>query len=199
MILTPEIAIIDENTLAAMGLRDIMKGLMPDVMTKLFPCFEALIDDTPDMYKHYFVSADIYLNHTEFFSKRKYRTIVLSEGERPMFKDIPHLNVCQPLHLLCKSISILKKEGHDKTLSMHKAAKKKQYHEVDTILTKREIEVLRLVIKGYINKEVAKKLDIGLTTVITHRKNMIEKLGIKSVPELTIYAFLHGIITMDEM
>ena len=199
MILIPEIAIIDENTLAAMGLRDIMKGLMPDVMTKIFPRFEDLIDDTPDMYKHYFVSADIYLNHTDFFSKRKYRTIVLSEGERPMFKGIPHLNVCQPLRLLCQSIMLLKREGHKMTRSLHKVVAQNQYPEVDTILTKREIEVLRLIIKGYINKEIANKLFISLTTVITHRKNLTEKLGIKSVPELTIYAIAHGIISMDEI
>ena len=56
------------------------------------------------------------------------------------------------------------------------------------ILSNREIEVLSLVVQGYINKEIALKLNISLTTVITHRKNIMEKLGMKSVSALTIYA-----------
>ena len=46
-------------------------------------------------------------------------------------------------------------------------------------LSAREIEVLVLITKGLINKEIADKLNISLTTVITHRKNIVEKLGIK--------------------
>ena len=55
------------------------------------------------------------------------------------------------------------------------------------LLSAREIEVLVLITKGLINKEIADKLNISLTTVITHRKNITEKLGIKSVSGLTIY------------
>ena len=58
------------------------------------------------------------------------------------------------------------------------------------ILSAREIEVLVLITKGLINKEIADKLNISLTTVITHRKNITEKLGIKSVSGLTIYAVM---------
>ena len=43
------------------------------------------------------------------------------------------------------------------------------------ILSAREIEVLVLITKGLINKEIADKLNISLTTVITHRKNITEK------------------------
>ena len=44
-------------------------------------------------------------------------------------------------------------------------------------LSIREIEVLILITKGLINKEIADKLHISLTTVISHRKNITEKLG----------------------
>ena len=46
-------------------------------------------------------------------------------------------------------------------------------------LSVREIEVLILITKGLINKEIADKLNISLTTFISHRKNITEKLGIK--------------------
>jgi DNA-binding NarL/FixJ family response regulator len=66
-------------------------------------------------------------------------------------------------------------------------------------LSVREIEVLKLITKGFINKEIADKLNISLTTVISHRKNITEKLGIKSVPGLTIYAVMNGYIEADSI
>jgi len=60
-------------------------------------------------------------------------------------------------------------------------------------LTKRETEVLRLLTQGLLNKEIADKLGISLHTAISHRKNIISKLGIKTVSGLTIYAMMHGI------
>ena len=63
----------------------------------------------------------------------------------------------------------------------------------------REIEVLVLITKGLINKEIADKLNISLTTVISHRKNITEKLGIKSVSGLTIYAVMHGYVEADRI
>lgn len=59
-------------------------------------------------------------------------------------------------------------------------------------LSPREKEVLQLVAHGFMNKEIAERLQIGLTTVITHRKNLVNKLGIKTIPGLTVYAYTHG-------
>ena len=65
------------------------------------------------------------------------------------------------------------------------------------VLSDREIEVLALIAQGFINKEIADQLNIGLTTVITHRKNITEKLGMKSVSALTIYAVMHGYVDIN--
>ena len=67
------------------------------------------------------------------------------------------------------------------------------------ILTDREIEVMTLIVQGLINKEIADKLNIGLATVITHRKNIMEKLGMKSVSALTIYAVMHGYVDINKI
>lgn len=67
------------------------------------------------------------------------------------------------------------------------------------LLSMREIEVLVQLCKGFTNKEIADKLCIGLTTVITHRKNIQEKTGIKSLSGLTVYAILNGYITASEI
>ena len=56
------------------------------------------------------------------------------------------------------------------------------------ILSKREIEVLPLVAKGYGNKEIAEKLYISVKTVEAHKSKIMEKLQLKSRPELVEYA-----------
>ena len=65
------------------------------------------------------------------------------------------------------------------------------------ILSDREIEVMNLIVQGFINKEIADKLNIGLATVVTHRKNIMDKLGVKSVSALTIYAVMHGYVDIN--
>jgi DNA-binding NarL/FixJ family response regulator len=67
------------------------------------------------------------------------------------------------------------------------------------ILSDREIEVMSLIVQGFINKEIADKLNIGLATVITHRKNIMDKLWMKSVSALTIYAVMHGYVDINKI
>lgn len=61
-------------------------------------------------------------------------------------------------------------------------------------LSRRETDVLVLVAKGKTNKEIADALNVSIHTVISHRKNIIHKTGIKSVAGLTVYAILNGLI-----
>lgn len=66
-------------------------------------------------------------------------------------------------------------------------------------LSDREKEILISVAKGRINKEIAEEHHISIHTVITHRKNIIRKTGIKSVAGLTVYALLNNLIDMSEV
>jgi DNA-binding NarL/FixJ family response regulator len=63
------------------------------------------------------------------------------------------------------------------------------------LLTDREREILQLVAEGKANKEVAGLLNIGLTTVETHRTHILQKLGLHSVPELILYAVRKSIVS----
>jgi DNA-binding NarL/FixJ family response regulator len=71
--------------------------------------------------------------------------------------------------------------------------------DTDTELTKREIEVLQLITKGYSNKEIADQLFVSTHTIISHRKNISEKTGIKSASGMTMYAILKKIIDVNEI
>jgi DNA-binding NarL/FixJ family response regulator len=66
-------------------------------------------------------------------------------------------------------------------------------------LSERETDVLRLLVAGLPNKEIADKLNISTYTVITHRKNISHKTGIKSVSGLTIYAVVQNIISIENL
>ncbi|MCL1036447.1 response regulator transcription factor [Shewanella corallii] len=65
--------------------------------------------------------------------------------------------------------------------------------EKSTVLTTREQTVLRLLASGLNNKELARELDISVRTVETHRRNIKEKLGIKTSAGLVRYAIDHGL------
>lgn len=64
----------------------------------------------------------------------------------------------------------------------------------DVELSKRETDVLVAVAKGMMNKEIADQMNISIHTVISHRKNITRKIGIKSVSGLTVYALLNNLI-----
>lgn len=66
-------------------------------------------------------------------------------------------------------------------------------------LTERECEILVSVAQGLTNKEIADRHNISIHTVISHRKNITRKTGIKSVAGLTVYALLNNMIDQSDM
>ena len=76
---------------------------------------------------------------------------------------------------------------------------KRKNNDTTKILTVREKDILKLLLQGLSNKEVAGRLVISTHTVITHRKNIIEKTGIRSLSGLAIYALLNNICDMEQI
>jgi len=66
-------------------------------------------------------------------------------------------------------------------------------------LSGREKDILICVAKGMLNKEIADRFNLSIHTVITHRKNITRKTGIKTVAGLTVYALLNGLIDMSSV
>ncbi|MBO7396481.1 MAG: response regulator transcription factor [Bacteroidales bacterium] len=66
-------------------------------------------------------------------------------------------------------------------------------------LSAREKEILVCVAKGMLNKEIADKYCLSIHTVITHRKNISRKTGIKTVAGLTVYALLNNLIDINSV
>ncbi len=193
----PKIAIVDPNTLATMGLKQILQNVIPIMSVDVFGSMDDLADAGADNYFHYFVAISLVLEHRAFFCERKNKTIVLTTSTEPtgQLADFYCLCINLPEPELVKAILMLVQHAHGGGKNhppLPQALRTK-------ILSDREIEVLAFIVQGYINKEIADKLNIGLATVITHRKNIMDKLGMKSVSALTIYAVMQGYVDIHSI
>jgi DNA-binding CsgD family transcriptional regulator len=193
----PKIAIIDPNTLSALGLKAILQNVMPILTVDTFGSLSELQANDADSYFHYFSAMAVVLENMQFFNERKRKTIVLTLSLDTMsqLSDFHCLCINSPESELVRSLLMLEQHAHGKgeNLPPMPAVLNKK------ILSDREIEVMSLIVQGYINKEIADKLNIGLATVITHRKNIMDKLGMKSVSALTIYAVMHGYVDINKI
>ncbi|MCD6091084.1 MAG: helix-turn-helix transcriptional regulator [Bacteroidales bacterium] len=137
------------------------------------------------------VSAEI-LSNVNLSSFRNIQTIKLidfrpdyieadSANSELLFLDDTETSI---LHILKRNLALM-----DKNSSGNKS---------DSILSDRELDIVREVASGNTNKEIADKLFISTHTVITHRKNITRKLGIKTVSGLTVYALLNKLIKMGD-
>ena len=193
----PKIAIIDPNTLSVLGLKSILQHVMPIMTVDTFGSFLELSANHPEQYFHYFVAMNVVLENKSFFINNRRKTIVLtlSLDTTSQLSEFHSLCINVPESELVRSILMLEQHahGHGQNLpSMPKVLQQK-------ILSDREIEVMSLIVQGFINKEIADKLNIGLSTVITHRKDIMDKLGLKSVSALTIYAVMHGYVDINKI
>ena len=193
----PRIAILDPNTLAVLGLKNILQTVMPIADIVSFVSFEEFFLHNPDSFFHFFVSQIIVLEQRSYFESQRTKTIVLTISRNPnsQLSGFHSFRINVSEELLVKDLLKIVQYGHSggKNLPKFPNALTKN------LLSDREIEVLSLVVQGLINKEIANKLCISLTTVISHRKNIVEKLGMKSVSALTIYAVMHGYVDINKI
>ena len=216
----PSIAIVDPNTLAVLGLAHLIESVMPMIEIDSYGSFAELEASHPEHYFHYFVDMRVVLSHMEFFQAQRHKTIVLScsldDGSTSlgMFHT---LCVNQPEKQLLRSLLMLEQHAHAHGRNLPPMAMNGNVHarvlphgrmssvqrvegNGDTSqLSQREIEVMSLVVKGLINKEIADRLNLSLPTIVSHRKNVMAKLGVRSVSALTIYAVMHGYVDVNDI
>lgn len=211
-----EFAIVDANTLSGMGLKHILEGLIPMAEISVFHSQEELVMSQPERFVHYFVASGIFFEHAQYFINQPQRSIVLVQGNAyPHIAGLLTLNICQDEKDLVKSLLQLRDRGMAKVQQMKEGMPPHAMPphgmpsgcphshpapaQTKNILSSRETEVAVLLAKGFINKEVADKLNISLTTVISHRKNIMDKLNAKSLADIIIYVVMNGIVGVEEL
>lgn len=191
----PKIAIVDPNTLAAIGLKGVLQNVMPIMTVDSFGTFAELEMNHPEEYVHFFVAMTIVLDNRDFFLNYRHRTIVLTTSVESMMDGFHCLCINVPEKQLIRSLLSLQQSAHAHGRNLPPMPKVLQ----QKVLSDREIEVMNLIVQGFINKEIAEQLNIALSTVVTHRRNIMEKLGVKSVSALTIYAVTHGYVDISKI
>ncbi|MEG1611740.1 MAG: helix-turn-helix transcriptional regulator [Alistipes sp.] len=193
--LQPEIAVVTPTILTGLGLKSILEKIIPVATVEVFDSFDRLSEADPERFFHFFVSLPVFVEHNAFFAHHASKTILLV-NEMQNAGNQPSLNIAQSEEGLVRDILRLRQNPHRHE---HPIGAGTHPTYPTTPLSPREIEVLELLTQGHINKEIAEALHISITTVISHRKNIIEKLGIRSVSGLTLYAVTNGYVHIDTL
>lgn len=196
--MNPCFAIIDSNTLESIALKDILWELFNHVEIHTYSSMDTFIRDSNRHFVHFFVSSEMLFSNSEEFDTLRHMTTVMTEGQNPNIDTSGYqtLDISANEEEIVTRLMQLQKSGH------YGKVEPKSTNESGLLknkLSDREKEVLRLMVKGLINKEIAKELDISTTTVIFHRNNICDKLGTRSIGKLTIYAVLSGIVSIKEI
>lgn len=97
-------------------------------------------------------------------------------------------------NILLPTVRALERRGRRVITDYHQ-----EQEEVHETLSEREIDVLKQLVNGLSNKEIADVLCISTHTVISHRKNIANKLNIRSTAGLTIYAIVNSIVRVEDL
>lgn len=176
---TINVTIVVRDSVVAVGLKYLLCNLFD---------IEARVCNSADALKNDDANADLYIADSEqfaaypgFFIPRRMKLLVLSDRDECDDGTGYLLNRYASEPELVKQL----------TKAVEQARETKN---TGNDLSVREIDVLCLVARGLTNKEIADKLNISVNTVLSHRKNITSKLGIRSVSGLSVYAMMNGYI-----
>ena len=188
-----QIAIILNDTLQCIGVQSLLDEYFSPVSIYTYQMFAELEVEENISFDYFFTDTDTFVLNSEFFLPRRNKTIVFThagyirEGQNIPFADL-HINIRQSKDFIINRLS--KFFNSESQNDINKNTKD---------LSFREVDVLQLIVKGITNKEIADKLNISLNTVLSHRKNIISKLGIKTVSGLTYYAIMNGFASSEDI
>ncbi len=192
--MNPCLAIIDHNTLSRSALHNIITEAFGNIEVYSYGDMDSFIRDSNRHFIHFFVSSDILFRHIDEFETLQNQTTVMCEGQNRRFEAAGYnvLDISQSVKEITGKLTVIKLVSRYEEV-LPKATK------ISGALSSREKEVLRLMVKGLINKEIAQELGVSLPTAIFHRNNICDKLQTRSIGRLTIFAVMSGIIDINEI
>ena len=193
----PCFAIIDRNTLSYVALKHVLQDMFNHVDVFAYNTIDQFIRDSNRHFVHFFVSSDILFCNAEEFDTLKDETTVIHTGtsRNLQINGYRVLDVSLPEDKIVEQLQHLQSTGkYSSRLVQSKSAE-----DITSKLSQREKDVLKLIVKGKLNKEVADELKISLPTAIFHRNNICEKLQTRSVGRLTVMAVLSGLVEINEI
>ncbi|WP_173918305.1 response regulator transcription factor [Halobacillus sp. Marseille-Q1614] len=111
-----------------------------------------------------------------------------------ILKNAPHQELVQAIRQVAGGAAYLFPSATKRLMEEYAEKMKSEGADSYSLLSDREREVLALVAKGYANKEIAENLIISVKTVEAHKAHIMEKLSLKTRPELVQYAWKKGLL-----
>ena len=186
-----KIAVLLSDTLLHLGLQTLFDNYFPELEIYFFSTFKELPQkQQKELFTLYLIDIDSFVLNLDYFLPRRNRIIIFHTNKDVL--PVSSVNMISTKSSLEQIIASLERQLMlDDSINSPMDSGKG--------LSDREINVLRQIVKGFTNKEIADHLNISLNTVLSHRKNITTKLGIKTVSGLTFYAMMNGIVTVDEI
>ena len=170
----PAIAVVTPSILTGLGLESILRRIIPMAEVEVYDRFERFAADRPDRFFHYFVASQTFVEHNAFFLERRHKSILLTDGApQSTLRELHCLDIAQSEEGLVRDILRLHQHAHREgypdgtaaaypaTHPTHPSARsacdphgRTTDETVQPSLTQREIDVLRLVVAGLLNKQI---------------------------------------------
>lgn len=161
----------------------------------MFDSFTEFIASGPERYFHYFAAMQVFMRHRTFFLENSHKTILLGKGYSASSPNAPDRYLRRRRTTGTRSAVPAQRSAPTPTLPFPGRTALRP----PNLLSVRETEVLTLIAQGLLNKQIADRLQIGLTTVISHRRNIMQKLGVQSVAALVICAVSMGYVDESDI
>lgn len=176
-----------KQKIAIIGLDTLHREAIINIISQEYDNIIFNFDKTKDDYKKCFafiISPETYIENLDFFLPIKGRTLIVTsryESDKETECSSNFISTYSDFDMIRHKIFSLL-SNIDKNVQSNNE------------LTSREIDVLKEIASGKIIKEIADTLNISVNTVLTHRKNISSKLGIRSVSGLSLYAMMNGLL-----
>lgn len=189
----PEMQVIGEASEGNEGIKKAMK-LKPDVvvMDLSMPHGKDGLSATSELKK---LMPDVNILILTMHNDEEYLFRAIQAGASGcILKSAPHDELIAAIESVSLGNAYLHPAATKRLMEEYLGSVKHDSHDTYQLLSDREKEVLTLVAKGYANKEIAEQLVISVKTVETHKSNLMEKLQMKTRPELVEYAIKKGLL-----
>ncbi|WP_045524493.1 response regulator [Neobacillus niacini] len=189
----PEMQVIGEASEGNEGIKKAMK-LKPDVvvMDLSMPHGKDGLSATSELKK---LMPDVNILILTMHNDEEYLFRAIQAGASGcILKTAPHDELIAAIESVSLGNAYLHPAATKRLMEEYLGSVKHDSHDTYQLLSDREKEVLTLVAKGYANKEIAEQLVISVKTVETHKGNLMEKLQMKTRPELVEYAIKKGLL-----
>jgi DNA-binding NarL/FixJ family response regulator len=114
-----------------------------------------------------------------------------------LVKDCPIEELCHAIRLVHEGGTYLSQQVAGTVVEGYLAKLSNNGISAPSILTVREREVLQLIAEGLKTKQIAERLHVSVKTIETHRRQIMEKLNLRSIAQLTKYAIREGLTTLE--